>query len=152
MASVEHLCPELIKPSPACQPSRRRDENGIPRIKIECLLDKKMVDRGVTRTTCATSHLVGGITYNHVELHFASKQLGHPSRDVIGVNERIGVGLKPLATVKGLLAGAAILALAINPRVLDALEPDVAVVALEGLGNGVLALGVLCAIHTPASK
>ena len=68
------------------------------------------------------------------------------------MDERVGVGFELFATVKRLLACAAVLALAVNPRVLGALEPDVAIVAGERLGDGVLALGVLRAIHAPARK
>jgi hypothetical protein len=84
--------------------------------------------------------LVRRVANDHVELHIASKQLGHPSLDVVGVDERIGVGFKPFAAVKGALAGAAVLALAINPRVLHALEPDVARVAGKDLAMECLPL------------
>ena len=47
---------------------------------------------------------------------------------------------------------AAILALVILPRVFDALEPDVAIVAGERFGDGVLAVGVLRAIHAAARE
>ena len=46
------------------------------------------------------SHLVRRVADDHVELHIASKQLGHPSLDVVGVDERVGVGFKPLAPVQ----------------------------------------------------
>ena len=41
---------------------------------------------------------------------------------------------------------------ATDPCVLDALEPDVAVVAVEGLGDGVLAVGALRAVDAPAGQ
>jgi hypothetical protein len=62
------------------------------------------------------------------------------------------MGFETIAPTKDLLACTTVLALAINPGVFGALKPDVAVVALEGLGNGVLARCVLRAIHAPASK
>jgi len=90
-----------------------------------------VVDRHRKSTNCVTAalaKLIWRVTDNHVELHIAPKQLGHPSLDVIGVYERIGVGLKCFTTVVIALIGTAVPTLAINPRVLGTLEPDVAVV------------------------
>lgn len=67
--------------------------------------------------------LVRRVANNYVELHIVSKQPGYPSLDVVGVNERIGVGFQPFAPVQCALAGAAISAFAMGPRVLGALEP-----------------------------
>ena len=77
-------------------------------------------------STAPTSHLVRRVADDHVKLHIASKQLGNPSLDVVGVNERISMGFKPFAAIESLLARAAVLAPAIHPRVLHPLEPDVA--------------------------
>lgn len=77
----------------------------------------------------------------------ASQNLGEPSLDVVGVNERVGVGFQSCRPVENGFARAAILALVAIPSVFEALEPDVAIVAGEGFGDGVLAVGVLGAIH-----
>jgi len=102
-----------------------------------------LINGSCARSKAIIAQLIRRIANDHVELHIASKKLAYASLDVVGVNERIGVGLQTLATVKGLLACAAVLAIATNPHVLGALEPDIAVVAAEGLGDGVLAFGVL---------
>ena len=114
--------------------------------------------------------LVGRVADDDVELHVVSEQLGDPSLDVVGVDEGVGVGFEALATVEGLLAGAAVLALAVgalldrlavlvggldelrgaDPGVLDALEPDVAGLGREGLRDGVLAVGPLGAVDAAA--
>src|SRR5580704_1870952 len=107
-----------------------------------------MVYRGVARTSCATFHLIRWISDDYVELHIASKNLGEPSLDVVGVNERVGVGFQSCRPVENGFAGSAILALVAVPSVFEALEPDIAIVAGEGFGDGVFASGVLGAIHT----
>ena len=84
-----------------------------------------------------------GVADDDIELHIASKQLGHPSLDVVCVNERVSVGFQRLAAIHLSLAGTTKSALAIGPCVLDALEPDVARVVREGFGYGMLAVGVL---------
>ena len=96
--------------------------------------------------------MIRRVANDHVELHIASKQLGKPSLDVVGVNERIGVGFEVFATIERLLAGAAISAVFTFPGVLGAFEPDVPIIAGERLGDGVLAFGVLRAIHAPPRK
>jgi hypothetical protein len=58
-------------------------------------------------------------------LHIPSNQLGEPSLDVVGVNERVGVGFKVFAAIKSTLAGAAVAAPAADPGVLGAFEPNV---------------------------
>src|SRR5438105_688398 len=57
------------------------------------------------------------------------------------------MGFKPRFAVKDRSRRATVPALRVTPRVLQPLEPDVARVASEALGNGVLALGVLRAIQ-----
>jgi hypothetical protein len=64
------------------------------------------------------------------------------------MNERVGVGFETFATIEGVLIGTAVLAPVSHPCVLRALEPDVAVITVEALGDRVLALGVLRAINT----
>jgi len=72
-------------------------------------------------------------------LHISSKYLGKPSRDVVGVNDRISVCLQSCATVVITAIGATIFALVPIPGVLDALEPNVPIVAGERFGDGVFA-------------
>ena len=55
-----------------------------------------------------SSKLVRRVADDHVELHVASEQLGDPSLDVVGVDERVGVGFESFASVEGLLARAAV--------------------------------------------
>src|SRR6266550_2970277 len=98
----------------------------------------------------AIVQLVRWVADDHVKLHFASKQLSNPSCDLVAVDKRIGVGLKPFTTIKGLLARTAVSALAIHPRVLGALKPDVAILAGEAFSNRVLAIGAFRAIQTPS--
>ena len=76
----------------------------------------------------------------------------NPSLDVVGVDERIGVGLKSFAAIQRLLACPAKLALAIRPCVLRPLEPDIARLAREACGNRVRAVGVLRAIQAAARQ
>ena len=59
--------------------------------------------------------LIRWISDDYVELHVASKYLGQPSFDVVGVNERVGVGFKVFATVENGSCGAAELALGRPP-------------------------------------
>jgi hypothetical protein len=68
------------------------------------------------------------------------------SLDVIGVNERIGVGFQPFA-IQDCLWLAPQNCTCLGPSVFHALEPDIAVVTGEALGNRVLPVGVLRAIH-----
>jgi hypothetical protein len=75
--------------------------------------------------------LIGRVTNNDVELHFSSKDLIKPSFDVVSVNECVGMGFEPFCTIKNRFARAAILAFAAIPSVVNALEPDVPVVAGE---------------------
>ncbi len=93
----------------------------------------EQVDGARLRAESIRVELIRWIANDHVKLHIASKQLGHPSLDIVGMDQRIGVRFKPLAPVKGGLAGAAIRAPAVVPRVFHPLEPDVAVVAGEGV-------------------
>ena len=94
----------------------------------------------------AIVQLIRWISNDDVELHIASKYLGEPSLDVVGVNECVGMGFKTFGPVENGFCSAAKLALVAIPRVFDALEPDVPIVAGEGFGDGVLAGGVLRAI------
>ena len=68
----------------------------------------------------------------------ASSKYEKASLDVVGVNECIGVSFKSFSSVECLLARPAVPALAIHPLVLHALEPYVAVIAAEVIGDGVL--------------
>ena len=88
-------------------------------------------------------HLIRRVSNDHVELHVASKELGNPSSDVVGVNECVGMVFKSWLTVEDCTRCAAIPALAFRPCVFDALKPYVAGVAGETGGDGVLALGML---------
>src|SRR2546422_259903 len=98
-----------------------------------------MVDRGVTRTTCTARHLIRRVSDDHVELHISSKYLSDLGLGIVRVNERVGVGFQSFTTVENGASGTAELAPVSHPRVLRALEPDVPIVAGEGLGDGVLA-------------
>ena len=68
------------------------------------------------------------------------------------MDECVGVGFQPLATVQGLPASTAINTFTIFPRVLHPLEPDVPRVAGEALHDGMFAIGVLGAIHAAPRK
>src|SRR5260370_9999031 len=65
------------------------------------------------------------------------------------MGERISVRFKTFGAVESLLASAAIFALAAQPRVLRALEPDVAGIAREAFCNRMLSVGVLRAVEAP---
>ena len=95
------------------------------------MLHEQLIDRRGARAEAPVVQLIRRIADDHVELHIVSKQLGYPSLDVVGVNERIGMGFKSFAAIQRLLACPAKLALAIHPCVLHALEPDVACIAGE---------------------
>src|SRR5882757_6178385 len=100
----QHRSPEIVHPPPASQPPGWDHHAQEARIEFQCLLHEKMVDRRVARTTGAAGHLVRGIPDDYVELHSASKELGHPSLDVISVEKRIGVGFQTFAAIKRFLA------------------------------------------------
>src|SRR4051812_34495464 len=68
------------------------------------------------------------------------------------MNERISVRFKTLAAVESLLASAAILAFAVQPRVLRALEPDVAGMAREAFRNRMLSVGMLRAVNAASRQ
>ena len=61
------------------------------------------------------------------------------SLDVVDVNESIGMCFQVYATVVISAVSAAILTLITLPSMLHALEPDVSLVTLETLGDGVFA-------------
>ena len=69
--------------------------------------------------------------------------MGEPCLDVVGVNERVGVGFQPLGAIQHGFCRTAIRARTISPSVFEAFEPDVPIVPGEGFGDGVFALGVL---------
>jgi hypothetical protein len=84
------------------------------------LLYEQLVDRRSARAVAAVVQLVGRVADDHVELHVSSEQLGDPSLDVVGVDERVGVGFKPFATVEAfcwLAPQCDRVALAIHPQV-----------------------------------
>src|SRR5258705_7277116 len=87
-----------------------------------------------------------GSTSPHGRSHSPTSS-SNASLDVVGVNERVSVGFKRFAAFERLLARAAVHAPAFSPRVLHTFEPDVARVAGEAFGDGVLALSALRAIH-----
>lgn len=131
-----------------------------------------MVDRCCTVAEAAAVELVWRVADDDVELHVVSEQLGDSSLDVVGVDEGVGVGLKVLTTVEGLLTGRAVLALAVgelldlvpvgvgsddplraaDPGVLNRLEPDVSVLIGERLGDRMGAVRQLRAIDAPARE
>ena len=151
----KHLLPKIIKTAPTCEPPRRSDHAEIAWLDPFGGLYELLVDRHRKATdglATALSKLVRRISHDYVELHVGSKQLGQPSFYVVGVNERIGVGLESVAAVIVSLIGTAILAPAVHPCVLYAREPDVAIVVGKALRNRVRALGMLRAIHAPSRK
>jgi hypothetical protein len=85
-------------------------------------------------------------------LHRASKQLSHPPPDAISVDEGIGVVFKPIPAFKDGSRCATVRALIIIPSVLHALKPDVSRIMGEGLGNGMITLGMLGAIHATSRE
>jgi hypothetical protein len=82
----------------------------------------------------------------------AGMRVANLSLDVVGVNESVSVVLQCFFTVQNCFWCAAKFALGFTPSVLDALEPDVAIVAGERFGDGVAAGGVLGTIHAPACQ
>ena len=121
---------------------------------LQCLglLDEHLINRRRTGAKAAIVQLVGRIANDYVELHSASKHLGNSSLDVVGVNERIGVTFHLRAAIQGALACPAKGAFAICPGMLDAFKPDIARLAVEMLGNGMGAIGVLRAIQAAARQ
>lgn len=92
-------------------------------------------------------HLIRWIADNNVKLHGASKYLGKPSLDAVGVNKRVSVVLKFYLAVQDRFWCATVPALRALSCVLQPLEPDVPRVVREGFSNGMLAVGALRAIH-----
>src|SRR5262245_14346645 len=105
-----------------------------------------MIDRGIVSSASSAGHRIRRIADDHVELHIASKDLGEPSFDVVGVDKRIGMGLEPLFAIKDYSGRTAVLALLVRPYVFHPLEPDVAIFAAKALSNGMLAVCVLRAV------
>ena len=95
----------------------------------------------------AIAQLVRWVANDHVELHVLSKQLGHASCDVVGVDEGIGVAFQIRAPVERGLTCAAERAFAVVPAVLAALKPDMSRFGAKCLGNRMLPIGVFAAIH-----
>jgi len=71
------------------------------------LLYEVLINGRCARSKAIIAQLIRRVANDHVELHIASKRLGHSSLDVVGVDERISVGFEPFATVQALLARAA---------------------------------------------
>jgi hypothetical protein len=99
-------------------------------------LDELLVDGACLCSESICIQLIWRVADDYVELHYASKQLGNPSLNIVGMNERISVGFHSLAMVKGFLAGATKAAFAISPGMLGALEPDIATITDKVFSDG----------------
>jgi hypothetical protein len=49
------------------------------------LSNEEVIDRRVVRPTASASHLIRRVANDHVELHIASKQLGNPRFNAVGI-------------------------------------------------------------------
>ena len=169
----EHRSPELVQTQAAGDPPRRDDHRQEARLELLRLLHERAGRSGVARAVAAIrAELVRRVADDDVELHVVSEQLGDASLDVVGVDEGVGVGLEALAAVEGLLAGAAVLALAVgelldlvavliggvdplgaaDPGVLDRSNQMLPSSVVERLGDGVLAVGPLRAVDAAAGE
>ena len=115
------------------------------------LLDELLVDRRRRAFHPSPAELVRRVADDHVELHVVSKQLGDPSLDVVGVDERIGVGFEAFATVIELpLAGAAVTCTCRPPQVCSMRSNQMLPSSLANdLAMECLPVGVLRAVHAP---
>ena len=52
--------------------------------------------------------LVRRVADDYIELHVSSEHLGDPTVAIVGVDERVGVGFKALATIQGVPGGATV--------------------------------------------
>src|ERR1043165_684220 len=120
----EHRLSELIQPLAAGEPTGRNDHRQVTWLQRLCLLDEVVIDGCCARSKAAVTELIRRVANDYVELHIASKQLGQASLDVVGVDERVGVGFEAFAAVEDALTGPAVFAAGANPRVLGAFEPD----------------------------
>ena len=100
----------------------------------------------------AVAELVRRVANDYVEVHVAAEKLRDLLFCVVGVDEGVGVRLLRVASVERVLARSAVRAAPAFPRVLGPLEPDVAAAVVERIGDGVLAVGVLRAVHAPAGQ
>src|SRR5699024_701142 len=142
-------------------------------IKFLGLFDKQLIDRrGTGAIASAITELVGRVADDDVELHVFSEQLRDASFDVVGVDEGVGVGFEVVTAGIITFACSAVDALAVDvegdlltrqgvdaelaltpaPGVFGALEPDVAVLGREGLGDRVCAIVELCAVYASACQ
>lgn len=70
----------------------------------------------------------------------------------MSMNERVSMGFKFFAAVENRFWCAAEFALRFTPSMLHALEPDIALVAFEALGDGVFAHRAFRAIDAAAGE
>src|SRR4051794_6971372 len=98
-----------------------------------------MVDRSRRVVVPAVVQLVGRIADDDVKLHVVSKELGDPSRDVIGMDEGVCVAFAAVAAVERPLTCAAVTtpaaAVTSDPSMAHRLEPDVPILVAESRGD-----------------
>src|SRR5438874_11688192 len=99
-----------------------------------------MVDRGIVSSASSAGHLVRRVADDHVELHIASKYLGEPSFDIVGVDKRIGVGSWALFGSKDWSGCPAVIPLLLGQPVFIHLEPVVPLFGGHPLAHDLLAL------------
>src|SRR5690606_30001761 len=149
-----------------------RNEDGEARLEVEGLLNEQLVDRSRRGPVTSVAELVRGVADYYVKLHVSSEHLGHPSLDVLRVDEGVSMGLQLVATAVVVFACAAVAASPVGikgdraprarvpfrlppaalPGVLGPFEPDVAVLGLERLGDRVGAVRALRAVDAPAGN
>lgn len=168
----QHCFSELVQTLTSREPPGRYDHGQVARIEFLGLFDEQLVDRSGACSVSAVAQLVRRVPDDDVELHVVSEQLADANSDVVCVNKRVGVSFEIVASrvvvfassaictsavgVNGdLLAGQGVgteLALASAPGVFGALEPDLAVLGREGLGNRVRTVGELRAVDASACQ
>src|SRR5262249_9753227 len=77
----KHRLAELVQAHAAREPPCRDNHAKESRVERLGLLDELLVDGARLRTESIRVELIRRVANDHVELHIASKQLGHPSLD-----------------------------------------------------------------------
>ncbi len=149
MVFGNHGLPELIQPLASREPAGGNNHRQEAWLKRFRLLDEQVIDRCRARAITAIAQLIRRISDNNVKLHIVSKYLGKPSRDVVGVDEGIGVVFQPLRPIKNRLPCSTVTAFSILPVMFRALKPNITGIVGEPLGDGMCALGVSGAIDAP---
>src|SRR4051812_32998680 len=131
----EHGLAELIHAAPARHPARRNNHTQVSRVQLYRLLYEQVIDGGVVGSATAAGHLIRRVADDHVESHSASEYLSEPGFDVVDVNESVSMCFKPGLAVENRFRRAAENALRSLPGVFQPLEPDVAALVCERLGD-----------------